>query len=357
MAKNIVICCDGTGNEFGNANSNVVKLYRTLSLETEEQIGYYHPGIGTMGAPGAISALAQAWTKFWGQAIGYGIMNNVSDAYGYLMNRYAPGDHVFLFGFSRGAYAVRAVAAMLHMFGLVRRGNEVLIPYVNKMFQKHHKSRDTFALAAEFKDTFSHECKPYFVGVWDTVSSVGWMYDPLSLPYTAYDPDIAHGRHALSIDERRCFFRQNMWVQRLATQDIRQVWFAGVHSDVGGSYPEPESGLAKIALKWMVEEATSVGLLIDREEYDLVLGKTPGKFASPDPSATMHDSLQGFWRILEIFPHRYVDLSGDRPVTRWKIPLGRPRFIPEGSLVHESVVERIHAVPTYRPPNLPAPTR
>src|SRR5205823_6213705 len=141
-----------------------------------------------------------------------------------------------------------------HMFGLVRRGNDVLMPYVTKMFKEHHTHKD-FDLAAQFKDTFSHDCKPHFVGVWDTVSSVGAIYDPLSLPYTAYDPDILHGRHALSIDERRCFFRQNMWVQKSSTQDIKQVWFAGVHSDVGGGYAEEESGLAKIALQWTLREA------------------------------------------------------------------------------------------------------
>src|SRR5881227_3507425 len=170
--KNIVICCDGTGNEFGDHNSNVIKLYRVLDLSTPQQIGYYHPGIGTMGAPGAWSKIAELWTKFLGLAFGYGIMGNIGDAYEYLMTWYEPGDAIFLFGFSRGAYTARAIAAMLHMFGLVRRGNDVLIPYVTKMFKKHHTRKD-FDLAAEFKATFSHDCKPHFVGVWDTVSSVG----------------------------------------------------------------------------------------------------------------------------------------------------------------------------------------
>src|ERR1700674_4497018 len=104
MPKNIVICCDGTGNEFGgDCNSNVVKLYSTLVIN-ETQVGYYHPGVGTMGSPTARNRLEKRWSRVKGLAFGAGLTANVADAYRYLMNVYADGDNVYLFGFSRGSY-------------------------------------------------------------------------------------------------------------------------------------------------------------------------------------------------------------------------------------------------------------
>lgn len=353
MPKNIVICCDGTGNQFGTVNSNVVKLYSVLVNDPARQTTYYHPGLGTMGAPGALTRLAQGWTRMLGLAFGYGLMGNLGDAYRFLMNAYEPGDRVFLFGFSRGAYTVRALAAMLHMFGLIAKGNDGLIPYAARLFRR--RNQETFRIAAEFKAAFSRPCKPHFIGVWDTVSSVGWIYDPLKLPYTAHNPDIAVGRHAVAIDERRCFYRQNLWGAAAPGQDVRQVWFAGVHSDIGGGYPEPESGLSKITLEWMVRESRAAGLLVNESKLERVLGAAGGGFAPPDPGALMHRSLHGFWWLLEFWPKRYTAPSETGGfTTRWRIPRGRPRQIPPGSVIHETVLQRRQTVPGYRPPNLPA---
>ena len=108
MPKNIVICCDGTGNEFGRSNSNVVKLYSILQHDSA-QIAYYHPGVGTMGSRNALSKVDKLWTKLIGLAFGYGISDNVADAYQFLMRNFEPGDQVFVFGFSRGAYTARAL--------------------------------------------------------------------------------------------------------------------------------------------------------------------------------------------------------------------------------------------------------
>src|SRR5207249_3609227 len=120
----------------------------------------------------------------------------------------------------------------------------------------------------EFKRTMTRvECKPWFVGVWDTVSSVGWIENPLHLPYVSNNVDIEVGRHAIAIDERRAFFRTQLWIPDLTKawgpKDLKQVWFAGVHCDVGGGYPEAESGLSKIPLKWMLNEGKAYGLLVD----------------------------------------------------------------------------------------------
>lgn len=353
MPKNIVLCLDGTGNEFGDTNSNVIKLYGTLVQDPQAQVAYYHPGLGTMGAPGAWSKLAQWWTRVKGLAFGAGLAANIGDAYCYLMANYQPGDNIYIFGFSRGAYTARALAAMLHMYGLLRPGNEALVPYITRLFRAD--SKEIFALAARFNATFSRPCKPRFLGLWDTVSSVGWIYNPVKLPYTAMNPDISIVRHAVSIDERRCMFRQNLWSNPSPGQDVQQVWFAGVHSDVGGGYPESESGLAKIALKWMFDEATAAGLRVDAAKRDRVLGVTDPAFAKPDEKGKMHRSLRGFWWILEFWPKRYWSATADPPHYKWRWPLGSSRVIAPGSTVHSSVIARMNAQlsPPYKPSNVP----
>lgn len=351
MPKNIVVCCDGTGNEFGSANSNVIRLYSVLDLRARErQVAYYHPGLGTMGAPSALTKFTKWWTRLFGLAFGRGLLDDVGEAYEFLMNEYQPGDQIFLFGFSRGAYTARALAGMIHMFGLVRRGEPILIRYVARMFRIMH--RDVFHIAAEFKNVFSIACRPHFVGVWDTVSSIGWIYDPWKLPYTANNPDVGVVRHAVSIDERRCFFWQNLWGPGLRGQDIKQVWFAGVHSDVGGGYPELESGLAKISLRWMLREASSAGLLVDQNRAAVVLGRSDDPM-DLDFTVVQHESLKAWWWIPEFLPRRYIDTARHPPSATFIIPRGARRRIPDGSLIHDSVRARLTNVPGYTPQNLP----
>jgi uncharacterized protein (DUF2235 family) len=360
MAKNIVICCDGTSNEFGDSNTNVVKLYQMLVSDPNQQLVYYHPGLGTMGARGALTKVGRWWTGVLGLAFGYGITSNIGDCYQFLMDNFEDGDKVFLFGFSRGAYTARALGAMLHMFGLLRKGNDIQFPYAARMFKQKLNNHD-FAVADEFKSTFSRVCKPYFVGVWDTVSSVGWIYDPVRLPFTTTNPDIGIGRHAISIDERRCMYRQNLWGTGQPHQDLKQVWFAGVHSDVGGGYPEPQSSFSKVTLKWMLREAKLAGLLTRPEVEELFLEGTPipnspistnFTFAKPDPTATPQPSLRGWWWLLELCPKQYQAKEDGRWVKKWKIPLGRRRVIPDDSLIHVSVEVR-KKLPGYDPKNLP----
>ncbi|HKV06287.1 MAG TPA: DUF2235 domain-containing protein [Candidatus Acidoferrales bacterium] len=356
MAKNIVICCDGTGDEFGDRNSNVVKLYGTLIIDGKTQLGYYHPGVGTMGAPTAHNRLSRAWSVLTGLAFGAGLLPNVGDAYRFLMNVYEDGDNVFLFGFSRGAYTVRALAGVLHMFGLLYGGNVGLIPYVIRLYAKRTRKAagmtDSFKVAEGFKDTFCRHCPLHFVGVWDTVSSVGWIWDPVKLPYTAQNPDMAVGRHAVSIDERRCYFRNNLWGAPLPGKDIKQVWFAGTHSDIGGSYAYAECGLSQITLEWMLCEARSFGLLIDSQKAALALGRVPPPPpVAPNPNGKTHNSLTPAWWLLEILPHSTYDWVAKK--TKWGIPLGARRVIPEGSILHETVREKLRDDPAYKPSNLP----
>jgi len=352
MAKNLVICCDGTGNEFGEQNSNVVKLYEMLVCN-EAQAAYYHPGIGTMGARNALTRIGKWWTRVIGLAFGYGISDNVADAYQFLMRTFEPGDHVYVFGFSRGAYTARSLCGMLHIVGLLTEGNEGLIPYSIRMIKR--KGID-FGVVAEFKKTFSCECKPHFVGVWDTVNSVGWVYNAVRFPFTkATNQDLHIVRHAISIDERRAFFRQNLFGAPHDTQkDIQEVWFAGVHSDVGGSYAESESQLSKIALRWMVREAELAGLAVDpQRKVDILGGKPP--YVAPDPATNnQHESLHGLWWIAELWPKIvHVETTPGEWKKSIRLNLGRRRSILPGSLVHESVDQRFNTVSHYRPRNLP----
>jgi uncharacterized protein (DUF2235 family) len=271
MPKNIVICCDGTGNEFGRSNYNVVKLYKVL-VRDERQVAYYHPGVGKMGSRSALSQVGRSWTRLIGLAFGYGISDNVADAYQFLMRTFLPEDSVYVFGFSRGAYTARALCGMLHVVALMTPGNEGLIPYAIRTLKSRNPD---FGVASEFKKTFSRDCTIRFVGLWDTVSSVGWVYDAVHFPFTkaTKNPDMRTIRHAVSIDERRAFFRQNLLGDpHDATQDVQEVWFAGVHSDVGGSYAESESQLSKLALRWMLCEAELAALRVDQQRRVDVLG-------------------------------------------------------------------------------------
>jgi uncharacterized protein (DUF2235 family) len=353
--KNIAICCDGTGNEFGTQKSNVIKLYKMLACDAS-QIAYYHPGVGTMGARNALTAIGKWWTRVIGLAFGYGVSDNVADAYQFLMHTYELGDRVYVFGFSRGAYTARALCGLLHVLGLLTRGNEALIPYAIRMVKQRHID---FAVAADFKKTFSRDCKPHFIGVWDTVSSVGWVYNAVHFPFTAKNPDFNIVRHAVSIDERRAFFRQNLFVPDPLSQNIEQVWFAGVHSDVGGGYPESESQLSQIALRWMVCEAELANLVVDpTRKAELLGGKPP--YVAPDPtSRNQHESLHGWWWIAELWPKIVRVLT---PQGVWansiRLNLARPRYISSDSIVHISVEARLKDPGTgYKPRNLPPQRR
>jgi uncharacterized protein (DUF2235 family) len=366
--KKIVICCDGTGNEYGTQNSNVVKLYQCLDGSNGSQISYYHPGVGTMGDMRALSTAGKVWTKFRGLAFGYGFSQNIADAYQFLMQTFEDGDAVYIFGFSRGAYIARALCGMLEMFGLLCPGNDGLIPYAMRLFKRRDGLRvrlgirqNKYYLARGFRSTFGRDCKPHFLGVWDTVSSVGWILDPLgskaaSLPYTFELRDVSTIRHAVSLDERRAFFRSNL-VREAPPPRLKEVWFAGVHSDVGGSYAEAESGLSKITLSWMFREAAEFGLQLDSATVKIVLGEF--KHARPLPSAKKHNSLTVWWWLGEFWPKftkRRISPPGVSPekYRGWpRLNLFRRRHVPDGACIHESVIKRMQIFPDYRPSNLP----
>lgn len=189
-----------------------------------------------------------------------------------------------------------------------------------------------------------------FVGAWDTVSSFGWFWDFQTLPYTADNPSIVHIRHALAIDERRACFPASLFFPREdQLPNCKQVWFAGVHADVGGGYPEKEAPLAKVSLAWMIREAEGLGLLVNAAQRQYLMdskNKPP-----PDPCGPIHESLAGLWKALEYVPRRSWDESVKR--MRWYGPhLGRRRRIKPASVVHASVLERRDRQ-GYWPSNMP----
>jgi len=357
MTKNTIICCDGTGNEYGDNNTNVIKLYSVLPKNSVEQVTYYDPGVGTLCAPLALTTVITYIRKILGLAFGYGITKNIADAYLYLMRVYNPGDKVYIFGFSRGAYTARALAALIYKCGLLDIRNDNLVPYVIKQFKFQKKKW----IAEGFKRTFSRECPIHFIGIWDTVKSVGWIYNPLVLPYTNSNPSVNIVRHAISIDERRALYRQNLWDDAVNNQDILQVWFAGVHSDIGGSYPENESGLSKIALQWMVEEARNFGLIIDDKSYANVVPKeiayqtTSSKseyYYPPDFKSIIHTPLTGFWWLAELLPTYSYNVKLKKREFKWPQLCNR-RTINENSYIHESVEQRLNISElNYHPANI-----
>jgi uncharacterized protein (DUF2235 family) len=354
--RNIVLCCDGTSNEYGDRNTNVVKLFSILKKDKATQLCFYDPGLGTFSSAAALTTFSKGVTKVLGLAIGLGLTKNIEDAYTFLMNCWQPGDRLFIFGFSRGAYTARAVAAMLHKVCLLEGRSPNLVPYASKVFKYERRK----AVWEGFASAFGQRCPIHFLGVWDTVSSVGWAWDPMVLPHTTNNPSVATVRHAIAIDERRAFFRQNMWG---SAGNVKQVWFAGDHCDVGGSHPERESGLSQIALEWMVEQSTEAGLLVDTNLRDVAIPKpgspkpppaTAGEPEAPEPPdhlGPLHNSLTGVWRAAEFYPKRFRDPS-DHWKEKHRANLFRPRFVPPKPLVHESVQMRMRGDLTYRPPNL-----
>lgn len=314
--KNIVICCDGTGNEYGENNTNVVEAYSVCKKDSS-QVVYYDPGVGTGGWE---YHEGEPWKKSLravnDQATGEGLQKNVDDAYSFLMETYDAGDRLFLFGFSRGAFTVRSLAGMLYKVGLLPADNDNLVEYASKLYN----TEGNIEIAHGFRATFSRDCPVHFVGVWDTVSSLA-MNAKKKWHNSRLNPEVSFGYQALAIDEQRKDFPPDLWDEKSKRRDqtIEQVWFAGVHSNVGGWYKE--RGLSNIALQWMMGKAKACGLKIDGPEL---------KRRVPDPHDKLHDSLKGFWN----FRGKHI------------------REVKKNSKIHASVFERIDGPRRYQPENL-----
>ena len=365
MPRNVVICFDGTSNQFGPTSTNVGRLVRVLAFENDAQIIHYVPGVGTLPEPGFATRIGQKFSVLSGLAFGSGLTRIVEEAYSYLMDFWEPDDRVFLFGFSRGAYTARVLAAMLHAMGLLPRGNQNVVPYAMRLFQsvRSRSASDTardsnyWKLLNEFRATFSRPIPQpekadnrrfpvHFLGVWDTVSSVGWAWEPATFPFTSANPSVATVRHALAIDERRWFFRQNA-IHPPAHQDCEERWFAGSHGDVGGGYRNDQGQLWSNSFEWMLNAAGARGLLTNPARLAELRAAIP---AAPwlEPQ---HESLTTKWWPAEFFPKRKWQAATKSKSLR--LGLGQYRTIPPGAMIHQSALRRIRET-AYAPPNLPS---
>jgi uncharacterized protein (DUF2235 family) len=291
MARNILVFIDGTGNEGGilpdESRTNVYKLYRATRsgpdsiVDPTTQLAFYIHGIGTP-EPGKRTTLRD----YVDQMFGGGLTKRIIDGYAAIVSVWRPGDRIYLFGFSRGAYVARCLAHVVELFGMPTQdgrqreisldptslkkicGEGVRVLYFCGYARQESASRTRGV--EHFQQKYA--CKvgpeigaaPYFVGVWETVAAVGWSrvlktgYD-LHLPKT-----VRFARHAMAIDEYRRDFARVKWgghnlpeTQPGQPDAFQQIWFAGNHADIGGSYPENESRLSDIALKWMVDFISS----------------------------------------------------------------------------------------------------
>ncbi|RTM09955.1 MAG: DUF2235 domain-containing protein [Hyphomicrobiales bacterium] len=379
MPKNIVVCCDGTGNEIGVNMSNVLKLYRALE-KNDLQVAYYDPGVGTLGQTATWGRISQNAKGVLGLATGYGLDSDVLEAYRFLATHYAEGDSIYLFGFSRGAYSVRVLAGFIFLLGLLRPDQLNYVGYAFAAYKRAAMDHEDLSVAWHFRRIVGGRMVPIrFVGVWETVASVivprpDRFYVPSlqALPYTLQNPGVETFRQAIAIDECRRMFRLQIWKEgqlfrpdRFSTsdppkQDARQVWFAGCHSDVGGGFSEEESGLSKFPLRWIIDEAVACGLKVGATIVGHLVEGKPTKggehiYVAPDPGAHLHPSATGAWRILEWLPKsaRRREWPGRRSILGVYLPRCEPRLIPDGAQLHQSVLDRMALVKTYQPQNLP----
>jgi uncharacterized protein (DUF2235 family) len=312
--RNLVVCCDGTWNTAEQRHdgvpvpTNVVRLYNSLAEKNDngiEQRMYYHPGVGT--EPGW-------WDRTMGGATGKGLDENIMSAYHWLCRNYRSRDRIFLFGFSRGAYTVRSLAGMIGCCGLLKLDNvkedkvkqDGTWRRVEHVFRKGYREHsesvsDWKKKKWEFHTTSNSTTIPiHMIGVWDTVGALG-IPDDLALlnlldasdEHAFHDTSLGsstrHARHAVALDEIRASFRPTLWTGQ--HPDLEQVWFPGVHCDVGGGYRE--TGLSDGALKWMIDEAKALGLGVDTNME---------KQVKPDSRGVLHESYTDMFKLLPNLP-------------------------------------------------------
>jgi uncharacterized protein (DUF2235 family) len=339
MTKNILVFADGTGNEGGllpdESRTNVYKLYRATRtgpdsiIDPKQQLALYVPGIGTP-APGHINGWSRLKETVQ-QMLGFGITKKIVDCYIALIGVWEPGDRIYLFGFSRGAYSARCLSHVLEVCGIPRserNGNSISLD------PKSRDGADIDKRAANFRTVYKSEvgrdagASAYFIGIWDAVAAIGWQR---FFPDWAYDrhftSDVQYARHLQSIDEGRKDFKRVPWGgsgtvrwpdRQGEPEQFDQIWFAGNHADIGGSYPENESRLSDVTLAWMIdfitEKIPEAGrVLIDKSMLRLY----------PSADGMMHDECM-------------VGMGGTS--LHWSKAV---RDVPDTAQLHQTVYERL----------------
>lgn len=324
MSKRIVLCTDGTWDKNTN-QTNVYRLFKAVSPGAD-QLAFYADGVGATGLPVSM---------FLSGAFGIGLFNKVKEGYTQIAHVYEEGDEVYLFGFSRGAYTARSIAGMIAACGLPTKNFDD--QFVDAAFEAYRKKDQRAALLAELQKNYAMEfANINMVGVWDTVGSLGIPavfggVAPLLYGFldTSLNPKVLNAYHAIAIDERRSEFPPTLWTSTPAPgQIVEQVWFCGVHSDVGGGEPAddetPDQALSDITLAWMMSKAAALGLRFDvgvQRQYALPL----------DPKYAL-DTLHSSWNPLWGFP--------------------KARTIADNASIADSVVVRCQHLDGWQPRNL-----
>ncbi|ORY68275.1 uncharacterized protein BCR38DRAFT_335461 [Pseudomassariella vexata] len=400
--RRVIMCFDGTGNKFTGTESdtNIVKLYRMMDRQDPNQFHYYQPGIGTYGKDGSLSSASTLAGGFRAsivsavdQAIGTSFVDHLLAGYKFLMKHYCEGDQLYIFGFSRGAYTARFLAEMIHDLGLLSQGNEEMIHFAWETYSAYQRceknpvkntkeQKHLLSYMKKFSHTFCRSgVLVHFLGLFDCVNSVGQFEVPLfriTSPYLASAP-ARHIRHAVSIHEQRVKFKPALFLTDPDFRDehnktLKELWFAGDHSDVGGgwSIEVGEMGLlSDKPLQWMLEEVQNIPdtpvKLTFRRNYEKFLGHRETKDYRPSnifgwiiwalgwlimpkfrPAETPHHSLTIgagssvvktlFWWIIEILPiFTRHELEDGKWVLRRYPNLGRARDIPANAEIHASV--------------------
>ncbi|MGD1070698.1 MAG: DUF2235 domain-containing protein [Bryobacteraceae bacterium] len=326
MSKCIAYCADGTWDKSTNS-TNVYKIFKSLTVNADQTV-FYDDGVGADGNP---------ISKLLGGAFGAGLFQKIKEGYAQIAQVYEAGDPLFLFGFSRGAYTARSLAGMIAICGLPTKSfTNDLVEAAFSAYRATGAARD--ALLAQLNGCDMYDAKIAMVGVWDTVGSLGipatvGLVDPILYSFldTSLHPDVHNAYHALAIDERREEFPATLWTSQPAPgQTLEQVWFTGVHSDVGGGEPVDNPGvtaLSDITLSWMMNKAGALGLSVAPAAQALHPFPT-------DPKSAL-DTLHSSWNVL------------------WGIPKRRP--VATASTIANSVAVRLLNDSSYRPENLDAP--
>ena len=335
MPKRLVLCCDGTWNTKGQVRdgrpcpTNVTKVALGVAdrdADGVEQRVHYQEGLGAKPAerlPGGVFAA--------------GLSRNVREVYRQVVENYDPGDELFFFGFSRGAYTARSTVGLIRNCGVLRREHAGRLREAYALYRSR-EIRPSHPESELFRREYSHPARVRFIGVWDTVGSVGipsaglartrivnrlWGFHDTRLSRTV---DAAY--QALAIDEQRRSFEPAVWRPAPDAQDqeVEQVWFSGVHCDVGGGYPD--SGLADIALLWMVDRARGSGLAFRDDAFARPSRGGPREYdgrtypVEPDPYGPQHRSRRGVFRLQRPYDrpigvdHAATESVADSAVTR-----------------------------------------
>lgn len=354
---NIVLCFDGTGDWVAKRSTNVAKVFDYVE-RSDRQMVYYDGGIGTLTDHGKLTRTGKALMRVSDLTLGTGLREKALGGYRFLMHNFREGAPIYLIGFSRGAYTARVLAGMIHQFGLLRPQHENLAHYLWDAISDYKLRSQLHSTAMEIRSRFSRDVNIHFMGLFDTVSSIGVLQRFKTFPGADRNASIRIIRHAISIHEKRNCFPECL-MEKLAPetekeQDLLQVWFPGVHREIGGGDSEEESGLSNIPLKWIAEQVAKNGLSINLQAlYERIAKANPPKLRQPGFDWYVFAGVYPMFMLdPRVKPNDYDD-PYDRHRYFWPNATSE-RHIPEKSLVYDGArAESDIAVVEETPKNIP----